>query len=207
MLSLTLRLHSDVFSGQSKTHMIVRYARTSTVEQRAGFEGQRRELEAAKCEKIFEEQASSIAERRELNNALDFAREGDVFVVTKMDRLARSVLNFMEIANTLERKNVKLQILNMGIDTRTPTGRLMLSLLRGIAQFEREIMLERQREGIAKAKSEGKYKGPKPLADVIVENVVKLDRAGIDRASIAKQLGIGIASVYRIVAKQQQEAA
>ena len=95
----------------------------------------------------------------------------------------------------------------MGIDTRTPTARLMLSLLRGIAQFEREIMLRRQREGIAKAKSEGKYKGPKPLADVIVENVVKLDRAGIDRASLAKELGIGIASVYRIVAKQQQEAA
>jgi DNA invertase Pin-like site-specific DNA recombinase len=187
--------------------MIIGYARASTIEQRAGFEAQRRELEAAKCEKIFEEQVSSIAERRELNNALDFAREGDVFVVTKMDRLARSVLNFMEIANTLERKNVKLQILNMGIDTRTPTGRLMLSLLRGIAQFEREIILERQREGIAKAKSEGKYKGRKPLADVIVENVVKLDRTGIDRASIAKRLGIGIASVYRIVAKQQQEAA
>jgi DNA invertase Pin-like site-specific DNA recombinase len=196
-----------MYYQDNKGLMIIGYARTSTVEQRAGFEAQRRELEAAKCEKIFEEQISSIAERRELNNALDFAREGDVFVVTKMDRLARSVLNFMEIANTLERKNVKLQILNMGIDTRTPTGRLMLSLLRGIAEFEREIMLERQREGIAKAKSEGKYKGRKPLADVIVENVVKLDRAGIDRASIAKQLGIGIASVYRIVAKQQQEAA
>jgi DNA invertase Pin-like site-specific DNA recombinase len=196
-----------MYYQDNKGLMIIGYARTSTVEQRAGFEAQRRELEAAKCEKIFEEQITSIAERRELNNALDFAREGDVFVVTKMDRLARSVLNFMEIANTLERKNVKLQILNMGIDTRTPTGRLMLSLLRGIAEFEREIMLERQREGIAKAKSEGKYKGRKPLADVIVENVVKLDRAGIDRASIAKQLGIGIASVYRIVAKQQQEAA
>jgi DNA invertase Pin-like site-specific DNA recombinase len=196
-----------MYYQDNKGLMIIGYARTSTVEQRAGFEAQRRELEAAKCEKIFEEQISSIAERRELNNALDFAREGDVFVVTKMDRLARSVLNFMEIANNLERKNVKLQILNMGIDTRTPTGRLMLSLLRGIAEFEREIMLERQREGIAKAKSEGKYKGRKPLADVIVENVVKLDRAGIDRASIAKQLGIGIASVYRIVAKQQQEAA
>ena len=161
--------------------MIVGYARTSTVEQRAGFEAQRRELEAAKCEKIFEEQVSSIAERRELNNVLDFGREGEVLVVTKMDRLAQSVLNFMEIANALERKNVKLQILNMGIDTRTPTGRSMLSLLRGITQLEREIMLERQREGIAKAKSEGKYKGRKALADVIAENVVKLDRRNRSR--------------------------
>ena len=99
----------------------------------------------------------------------------EVLVVTKMDRLAQSVLNFMEIANALERKNVKLPILNMGIDTRTPTGRSMLSLLRGITQFEREIMLERQREGIAKAKSEGKYKGRKALTDVIAENVVKLE--------------------------------
>jgi DNA invertase Pin-like site-specific DNA recombinase len=187
--------------------MIIGYARTSTVEQKAGFEAQRRELEAAKCEKIFEEQVSSVAERHKLNEVLEFVREGDTFIVTKLDRLARSVLNFMEIANTLERKSVKLQILNMGIDTTTPTGRLMLSLLSGIAQFEREIMLERQREGIAKAKREGKYKGRKPLAEVTVENVLKLDRAGINRASIAKQLGIGIASVYRIVAKQQQEAA
>src|SRR6478672_12089176 len=107
--------------------MIIGYARTSTVEQKAGFEAQRRELEAAKCEKIFEEQVSSVAERHKLNEVLEFVREGDTFIVTKLDRLARSVLNFMEIANTLERKSVKLQILNMGIDTTTPTGRLMLS--------------------------------------------------------------------------------
>jgi DNA invertase Pin-like site-specific DNA recombinase len=187
--------------------MIIGYARTSTVEQKAGFEAQRRELKAGKCEKIFEEQVSSIAERRELNSALDFAREGDVFVVTKLDRLARSVLDFMQIVKRLESKKVELQILNMNVDTRTPTGRLMLALLSGIAQFEREIMLERQREGIAKAKSEGKYKGRKPHASETVENVLKLDRAGIDRASIAKHLSIGIASVYRILAKQRSEVA
>lgn len=189
--------------------MIVGYARTSTVEQQAGFDAQVRELEKAGCESenIFREQVSSVAERAQLKAALNYVRKGDVFVVTKIDRLARSITNLMEIIGALERKKVAVRILDPSMDTQTPTGRLMLTLLGGIAEFERAIMLERQREGIAKAKGEGKYKGRKPLAGVIVENVLKLDRAGIDKDSIAKQLGIGIASVYRILAKQKSEVA
>lgn len=187
--------------------MIVGYARTSTVEQKAGFEAQRKELREVKCERIFEEQVSSVGEREQLRTAMEFVREGDVFVVTKLDRLARSMIDLMTIVGALEKKNVGLRILNMGVDTKTPTGRLMLSVLGSIAQFEREIMLERQREGIAKAKREGKYKGRKPLADDKVANVLKLERAGIDRQDIAEQLGIGIASVYRILARQRAEVA
>jgi DNA invertase Pin-like site-specific DNA recombinase len=187
--------------------VIVGYARTSTVEQKAGFDAQLRELKEAKCEKFFQEQVSSVGERLELRRAMEFVREGDVFVVTKLDRLARSVIDLKTIVDALEKKNVGLRILNMGIDTRTATGRLILTLLGGIAEFEREIMLERQREGIAKAKREGKYKGRKPLASDKVANVLKLERAGIDRQSIAEQLGIGIASVYRILARQKTEAA
>ena len=144
--------------------MIVGYARTSTVDQVAGFAAQVKELAAAGCEKVFQEQVSSVTVRLQLQSALEFVQEGDVFVVTKLDRLARSVADLMAILQTLERKRVAVRILNLGMDTQTPTGKLMLTVLGGVAQFEREMMLERQREGIAKAKSAGKYKGRKPIA-------------------------------------------
>src|ERR1035437_8542956 len=140
-----------IFSGASAPP---RYARTSTVEQRAGFEAQMRELAAAGCEKTFQEQVSSVANRIQLHTALEFVREGDILVVTKLDRLARSVQDLMAILQTLESKRVGVRILNLGMDTHTPTGKLMVTMLGAVAQFEREMMLERQREGIAKAKSE-----------------------------------------------------
>ena len=95
---------------------------------------------------------------------MDYLREGDTFVVTKLDRLARSVKDMVEITASLDEKGVALKILSIDLDTQTPTGKLMVNLLGSIAEFERELMLERQREGIAKAKSEGKYKGRKPTA-------------------------------------------
>ena len=94
--------------------------------------------------------------------ALDFCREGDVLVVTKLDRLARSVRDLCNIVDRLKAKKVALHILSLGIDTGTPTGKLMLNLLGSIAEFEREIMLERQRESVQRAKSENKYKGRDP---------------------------------------------
>lgn len=144
--------------------MIVGYARTSTVDQVAGFEAQVKELAAAGCEKVFQEQVSSVTVRLQLQSALEFIREGDVFVVTKLDRLARSITDLMAILQALGRKGVAVRILNLDMDTQTPTGKLMLTVLGGVAQFEREMMIERQREGIAKAKSAGKYKGRKPIA-------------------------------------------
>jgi DNA invertase Pin-like site-specific DNA recombinase len=94
---------------------------------------------------------------------------------------------------------VSLRILSMGIDTTMPTGRLMLNLLASISQFEREVMLERQREGVAKAKAEGKYKGRKPTARAKSDQILELDRKGITREEIAAQLGVGVASVYRVL--------
>src|SRR6202034_366558 len=110
-------------------------------------------------ERIFQEQVSSVTVRAQLQAAREFVREGDTFVVTKIDRLARSISNLLEIIEELEHKKVAVKILNLGMDTTTPTGKLMLTVLGGIAQFEREIMLDRQREGIAKAKLDKKYKG------------------------------------------------
>ena len=182
--------------------MIVGYARTSTVDQHAGFEAQLRELAAAGCEKTFQEQVSSVANRIQLQSALEFVREGDILVVTKLDRLARSVLDLMATLQALESKRVAVRILNLGMDTHTPTGKLMLTMLGAVAQFEREMMLERQREGIAKAKSEGRYKGRKPIAEDLRQDVLKL-ADGITRKAIASQLGIGEATVYRILATKR----
>jgi DNA invertase Pin-like site-specific DNA recombinase len=134
-----------------------------------------------------------------LDEAISFARSGDSLVVTKICRLARSVADLVAIIDRLEKKGVSLRILSMGIDTATPTGRLMLNLLGSISQFEREVMLERQREGVAKAKAEGKYKGGKPTARAKSYQILELDRQGLTRDEIATQLGIGVASVYRVL--------
>jgi DNA invertase Pin-like site-specific DNA recombinase len=182
------------------TTLIVGYARTSTIEQEAGFEAQKRDLEAAGCTKIYSEQLSSVdASRPQLEAALEFVREGDMFIATKLDRVSRSVAGFIKIVEELERKKVSLRILALGLDTSTATGRLTLNIFSAVAQFEREIMLERQREGIAKAKAEGKYKGRKSLPAEKVEMARQLRGQGIGASDIAKELKISRASVYRVL--------
>jgi len=182
-----------------KGAMLLGYARTSTSDQVAGLEAQERDLTAQGCERLWKEQTSAVGARKGLEKAISFARAGDCLVVTKICRLARSVANLVEIIERLEKKGVTLRILSMGIDTGTPTGRLMLNLLASISQFEREVMLERQREGVAKAKAEGKYKGRAPTARAKSDQILELDRQGLSREGIASQLGIGVASVYRVL--------
>lgn len=181
--------------------MLIGYARTSTLDQKAGLEAQIKELEANGIERLWVEQVSSVdvAHREQLAQALDFAREGDTLVVTKLDRLARSVAHLMSLVDTLDRKKVSLRILNLGIDTETATGKLMLTVLGGIAQFEREIMLERQREGIAKAKREGKYKGRKPTVRARANEILALRDKGWGATQIAKALGVSRGSVYNVI--------
>lgn len=184
--------------------MLIGYARTSTTEQQAGLEAQLRDLQALGVEKVYSEQTSSVGDRPKLTEALDFVREGDTLVVTKLDRLARSVSHLSELVVTLDKRGVALRVLSLGVDTSTPTGKLMLNLLGSIAQFEREVMLERQREGIARAKLEGRYKGRKPTARLLAEQVQMLATEGVKRQVIAERLGIGVASVYRILKGQGQ---
>jgi DNA invertase Pin-like site-specific DNA recombinase len=178
--------------------MKIGYARTSTIEQEAGLEAQLRDLTS--CDKVFQEKVSSVAKRQELESAIEFIREGDTLVVTKLDRLARSTRHLMEIVETLKDKNAHLSILNLGIDTNTPTGKLMLTMLGGVAEFEREIMLERQREGIVKAKGLGKYKGRQPTAKRKLDQIMALNKEGIGATKIAKELGVSRSSVYRLLA-------
>jgi DNA invertase Pin-like site-specific DNA recombinase len=177
--------------------MFIGYARTSTLEQQAGLDAQVRDLEALGCEKIVKEQTSSIGIREGLDAVIEFARIGDTIVVTKLDRLARSVLHMWEIIGKLQAKGVALKIVNMGIDTNTPTGKLMLNVIGGVAEFEREMMLERQREGIAKAKADGKYKGRAPTARAKAGDIRMLRAEGLSMEQIAKRLRVGKGSVHR----------
>lgn len=179
--------------------MLIGYARTSTVEQVAGFDAQLSALMTEGCERVFKEQVSSVAERKELDEAISFVRSGDVFVVTKLDRLARNTQHLLEIVQRLEAKGVSLKVLNLGLDTSTPTGKLMLTMLGAVGQFEREIMLERQKEGVAKAKAEGKYTGRKPTAQAKKPEVLALLAQGLTKDAVADKLGIGVASVYRML--------
>ena len=180
--------------------MLVGYARTSTKDQKYSLEAQIEQLTQAGCKKHYEEQVSSVdAKREQLEAALDYIREGDVLVVTKLDRLARSVADTVDIQNRLEEKKAGLKILDMQIDTTTPTGKLQFNLFAAIAQFEREVMLERQRVGIEKAKTEGKYKGRKPLSTKKKNEIKQLlaDNT-LTKAAIAEKVKVGIATVYRV---------
>ncbi len=185
---------------------MVGYARTSTLDQEAGFEAQIRDLEAVGCQKVFKEQVSAIGERRQLGAALDYIREGDTIVVTKLDRLARSTRHLGEIVDALKTKSAELRILDLNIDTGTPTGKLILNLLGSVAEFERAMMLERQREGIAKAKAEGKYKGRKATARAKTGQILALKAKGVGATAIARELEIGRASVYRILGDANEGA-
>ncbi len=183
--------------------MKIGYARTSTAEQEAGLEAQITQLKAAGCERVFSEQVSSMAMKRPaLEEALSFAREGDEFIVTKPDRLARSVADLLAIEGRVRAAGVRLRVLSMDLDTTSPTGKLTLQVLGAVAEFERELMLERQREGIAKAKAEGKYKGRAPTARAKQEDVRRLHGEGVRPTEIAERLGIGRASVYRMLAER-----
>ena len=185
------------------TSQLIGYARTSTVDQEASYEHQRQELERAGCTKVFSEQVSAVsADRPELTAALDYVREGDVLIATRLDRIARSVRDLSEIVETLKAKGVGLRILGTPIDTTSATGELMLNMLGSFAQFERSLLLERQRIGIERAKLQGKYKGRKPTAMDKSEEVIKLVNEGVPKTEIAQRVGIGRASVYRIIREE-----
>ena len=185
--------------------MLIGYARTSTQDQKYSLEAQVEELKAAGCERLYQEEVSSVdSQRVELENALDYIREGDVLVVKKLDRLARSVADTVKIIERLEAKKAGLKILNMKIDTTTPEGRLQFNLFAAIAQFEREVMLERQKVGIAKAKADGKYKGRKPTSDDKKAEILKLAaQDNMTKEEIRKAVNVGIATVYRVLKESE----
>lgn len=180
--------------------MHIGYARTSTEEQVAGLEAQVRDLQAAGCEEVYSEQVSALGDRKELERALEFLRKGDTLVITKIDRLARNTRTLGEIVDDLHRRGIGLKVLQFGnetVDTTGAYGRLMLNMFAAFAEFERDLMKERQKEGIAKAKAEQKYKGRKPTARAKAGDAVTLFLEGKTVSQVAKAVGIGRGSVYR----------
>lgn len=175
----------------------VGYARVSSVGQ--SLEVQLAQLQAAGCEKVFAEKKSGTTTdgRDQLDLALTYVREGDVFVVTRLDRLARSLVDLRRTVDQLSAKGVGFRCLQQGaIDTTSSEGRLMLNILASFAEFETDIRKERQRDGIQKAMEAGKYRGRPQSIDAT--RIAELEAAGFGASAIAKQLGIGRASVYRL---------
>lgn len=187
--------------------MLVGYARTSTQEQIAGLEAQVRDLSEYGCTEIFREHVSAVAKRDELEKALRFIRKGDQLVCVTLSRLARSVPDLLRIIEEIESKGASLIIRDMGVDTSTPIGRLLCSIVGAISAFEREIMKDRQKIGIALARQNGKYRGRYPSARAKSSEVLALHKEGIGASEIALRLEISRASVYRIIASQGEKAA
>lgn len=180
---------------------VIGYARVSTKGQ--DLTVQREHLQAAGCTKIFEEKVSGTKrDRPELDKMLDWVREGDTVIVCKLDRIARSIKDLWEIVDKLQAKGVGfLALNNKDLDTTSATGRLMLSILGAVAQFEAEMLKERQAEGIEIAKREGKYTGRQPTARKQEAEIKRLLAEGMSKLEVAKTLGIGKSSVYRIAAE------
>lgn len=183
--------------------MKIGYARTSTKEQNYGLEDQIERLNAEGCEEIFSEQVSSAKEREQLDAAIKFARKGDILVVTKIDRVARSIRGLWDTIEALETKGADIHILDSKLDTSDSVGRMMLNILGTFAQFEREMMLERQKVGIDKAKKEGKFTGRQPTARKQADKIQELYLQGRTIAEIMKELGVSRASVYRYIKKEK----
>ena len=176
---------------------VIGYARVSTVDQDLAI--QETALRAAGCEVIRAEKRSgtTTAGREELRTVLDFLQAGDVLMVTRIDRLARSIGDLQDIVRAVRAKGASLKATEQPIDTGTAAGKCFLDMLGVFAEFETNLRRERQLEGIAKAKAEGVYKG-RP-ASIDADRVRELRAQGRGATQIAKALKIGRASVYRVL--------
>lgn len=176
--------------------MKIGYRRVSTTDQNLD----RQELEG--CEKVFEEKRSGAKrDRPALNNLIDFAREGDEVIVHSLDRLARDLRDLKSIVDTLNDKGVTVEFLQERLrfspEADDPLSKLQLHLIGAFAEFELSLLRSRQAEGIARAKAKGVYKGRRATIDR--EQVAELHAEGLGATEIAKTLGIGRASVYRVL--------
>ena len=173
------------------------YARVSTTDQDLTIQVEA--LTNAGCETIRQEKVSgtSVQGRDELNTLLEFLRDGDELVVTRVDRLARSIRDLQNIVYELHQKGVTLSATEQSINTSTPEGKCFLDMLGVFAEFETNLRKDRQMEGIAKAKEKGVYIGRKQTIDV--DQVKELKQSGLGASAIAKEMGIHRDSVYRVL--------
>lgn len=185
----------------------IAYIRVSTEEQNTA----RQDAMMKDCDKVFTEKISGKnTNRPQLQAMMDYVREGDVVIIESYSRLARNTSDLLQLVERLDHKGVGLISLHEQVDTTTPQGRLMLTIFAGLAAFEREQTLQRQAEGIAAAKAEGKYKGRQPIAidDAAFAREVKAWRAGEQTATAAmNKLGLKPNTFYRRVKEHEQGAA
>jgi DNA invertase Pin-like site-specific DNA recombinase len=189
-------------------------ARVSTRDQRP--EAQEDALRAAGCEQVFTDKASGkLARRPGLDNALMIARRGDQIVVTKLDRLGRSLEHLIELSKELQSRGVDLVVLDQGIDTSAPVGRMFFQIIGAIAEFEHALMSERTRDGLAAARARGRTGGQKPklgprqvrLARQMYEELGADGKRRYTVAQIAAEFGVTRPTIYRHLAKTTSETA
>jgi DNA invertase Pin-like site-specific DNA recombinase len=194
VIALSKRLR-DYETSRGQNVALVGYARVSSVGQ--SLEVQLDKLKS--CDKVYREKKSgSSSQRPQLKACLDYVREGDTLVITRLDRLARSTLHLCQIADVLKQKQANLQVLDQNIDTGDATGRLLFNMLGAIAQFETEIRAERQLDGIHKAKERGVQFGRrKTLSSQQIEELRHQRQQGVLIKTLMKEYGLSKASVYR----------
>ncbi|WGI74535.1 recombinase family protein [Sinorhizobium meliloti] len=186
---------------------LVAYIRVSSVGQSLEVQRDKMLAAGAQPDHIFEEKRSGVdANRPALKEALRFARKGDTFVITKIDRLARSAADLLSIVKELQGKGVELRVLDQSIDTSNPAGRAMLQMLGVFAEFETAIRAERQMDGIAKAKADGTKFGRKPQATPdVVADIRRMRAEGLMIREIMEKVGLSKASVYRALGGEGPE--
>lgn len=187
--------------------MIVGYVRVSTADQH-----QDRQLERLRplVGKIFCDEASGKDKcRPQLDALLNYVREGDEVLVCSMDRLSRNLKDLLQLVDMLVSNGVSIRFLKEGFEFKpgdaSPVARLTLQIMGSVAEFERQVILERQREGIALAKQRGVYKGRKPIEESLVQTIITRHKMGIPATRIAKDLGIGLATCYRYLKRAKDE--
>jgi DNA invertase Pin-like site-specific DNA recombinase len=178
---------------------LIGYARISTTDQNP--EAQTDALTAAGCERTFVDHGVSgkLAKRPKLDAAMDYVRAGDVLVITKLDRLGRSVKNLIELAERLDKAGVGLLVLHQGIDTTTPTGKMLFHVLAAIAEFERDLISERTKDGLTAARARGRKGGRRPVLtpDKLATARTLVDGKQHTMQQIADVIGVSRASLYR----------
>lgn len=186
--------------------MRVGYVRVSTAQQNKD-----RQFEQLKnlAEKIFCDEASGKdSHRPELKKMLDFVRDGDEIIVCSMDRLSRNLRDLLQMVEELQARGVAVTFLKEGFSFKpndnSPVAKLTLQIMGSVAEFERQIILERQKEGIALAKERGVYKGRKPLSQDIINKIIERSKMGVSATRISKDLGIGLASCYRYLKRAKE---
>lgn len=184
--------------------MNIGYARVSPKTQLDSLRNQQEQLEKAGCEKVFSEIASGIkAKRTQLALALDYARESDTLVVTRLDRLGRSTLDTLKTLQAIDAKGVRVMALDLDLDTQTPSGRLVVSVIASLAQWERDLLVERTKEGLTHARTQGRIGGrPAALTTEQKKAVRSALKDGMSATEVATSFGVSRSTIERVKREQ-----